>query len=91
MQQIQIPIFVHPVYVVQQIFSIYLVADERHPPIVGPGEGRDGGVSVVDQLNAPSPFVLYPDENNSSGVTGGQLLIRFIPFHHRNLQSVESV
>ena len=66
-----------------------LVADERHPAIVRPGEGGDGSVAVVDQLDAPAAFVLYPDENNASGVTGGQLLIGFIPFDHRNLESAK--
>ena len=66
MPQTQIPILLHPVYVIQQIFSIYLVADERHPAVVGPGEGADRSVPVVDQLDAPPSFVLYPDKNNSS-------------------------
>ena len=69
--------------------ELHLVADERHAAVVRPAEGGDGGAPVVDQLDAPSPFVLYPDKNNSSGVTRGQLLIRFIPFHHRHLKSAE--
>ena len=54
-----------------------------------PGEGRDWSVSIVDQLDAPATFVLYPDENNPGRITGGQLLIRFIPFYHRDLQSAK--
>ena len=69
--------------------KLYLVADEGHPAVMRPGEGGDRSVPVVDQLDAPAAFVLYPDENNSSGVTGGQLLIRFIPFYHRNLQNAK--
>ena len=63
-----------------------LVADESHPAIMGPGEGVDRSVPVVDQLNAPPSFVLNPHEDDASGVTRCKLLVRFVPFHHRYLQ-----
>ena len=62
-----------------------LVAYERHPPVVGPGEGRDRGAPVVDELDAPPPLVLDPHEDDPGGVTRGQLLVGFVPFDHSYL------
>ena len=62
-----------------------LVAYERHPPVVGPGEGRDRGAPVVDELDAPPPLVLNPHEDDPGGVTRGQLLVGFVPFDHSYL------
>ena len=41
-------------------FSSYLVADERHPAVVRPGEADDGRVAVVDELDGPAALVLEP-------------------------------
>ena len=62
-----------------------LVTYERHPPVVGPGEGRDRGAPVVDELDAPPPLVLNPHEDDPGGVTRGQLLVGFVPFDHSYL------
>lgn len=62
-----------------------LVAYKRHPPVVGPGEGRDRGAPVVDELYAPSPLVLDPHEDDPGGVTRGELLVGLIPFDHSYL------
>lgn len=46
----------------------YLIADQRHPPIMRPREMSNRRTSVVDKLDTPSPFELDPDEDDSGAV-----------------------
>ena len=64
-----------------------LVTDERHPPVMWPGEGGDRGAPVVDELDAPPPLVLDPDKDDPRGVAAGELLVRLVPLHHRHLNT----
>ena len=66
-----------------------LVAYERHPPVVGPGEGRDRGAPVVDELDRPATLVLDPHEDDPGGVARGQLLVRLVPSHQGHLGKIE--
>ena len=40
------------------VVCVYLVAYERHPAVVGPGEGFDRRVPVINQLDRPASLVL---------------------------------
>lgn len=45
-------------------------------------------VSVIDEFNGPATFMLDPDEDDTSAVTGGESLIRFVPLHQYYLHKV---
>ena len=64
----------------------YLITDESHPAIMRPTEGCNWSVSIINQLYAPSSFILDPDKDDSCWVTWSQFLIWFIPFHHGYLK-----
>ncbi len=74
------------IYILKYLFTDYLVADESHATVMGPREANDRRVSIVDELDWPSSLVFDPDENDSGCITGGQLLVRFIPAHQSHLQ-----
>ena len=71
------------------IRKAHLVAYERHPAVVRPGEADDGRGPVVDELDAPPTLVLDPDEDDAGGVAGGQLLVGLVPPHEGHLQIEE--
>ena len=66
----------------------YLIADERHPAVVGPREADDWRVPVVDELDGPAALVLDPHEDDPRGVARGKLLVRLVPSHQGHLSEI---
>ena len=70
------------------IYPNYLIANQCHPSIMRPSETDNGGVTIINKLNRPPPFVFNPNENYSRSITWRQLLIWLIPAHQRYLKKV---
>lgn len=52
---------------------------------MGPSKADHRRVPVVDELDGPPALVLDPHKDDSGSITGGQLLVGFVPLDQGDL------